>query len=174
MYFNDQVNERRTANNLIFVSSAVEGGLPDELSYMRFQIPGRYQGLRAADIRAVTSYLESASGSFLLIGDNTVLNGLTGKPSVIPALYLVGGLTIPAIGTHELAAFERLLLYRLRQANVRRVVLERRTWEGVSLANFPRLGELIQACRGAVRKMGFFEVIELKNRAGCTSPRLDR
>ena len=140
---------------------------------MRFQVPSRYLGLRAVDIRAVSSYLEEAPGNFLLIGDNSILHGLTGKPSMFPALYLVGGLTIPARGTAELGGFERMIFDRLAQEDVRRIVLERRTWERVSIASFPRLRALVDRCRGTSRAIGFFQVIELSDGRGCAWARGD-
>ena len=87
--------------------------MPAGLSFMRFQVPTRYVGLRAEDVRTVVSHLRSKPGNFVLVGDTTILNGLTGKPSVFPALYLTGGLTIPEPGTPELAEFEQRLFRRL-------------------------------------------------------------
>lgn len=166
--FNTNVNERRSNNNLIYDEALVEDGLPSRLSFMRFQVPpGVYPGLHAVDIRRVVSYLRSSPGNFLLFGDNTVINGVTGKPSVFPALYITSELTIPKRGTLELDSFQRRMLRRIASEDVRRVVVERRTWESVSLDDLPQLRALIDHCGRSTQTMGFFMVVELANRRGC-------
>jgi hypothetical protein len=166
--YNSSVNERRSASNLIYTEASVERGLPSALATMRFQVPERYEGLRAADIGRVVAHLTSEPGSFLLIGDTTILNGISDKPSVFPALFLSVGLTIPERGTPELERFEQRIFENLARYDVRRVVLERRTWEGTSLADLPRLQEMIERCKGETRTFGFFRVIELADRDGCS------
>jgi hypothetical protein len=96
-----------------------------------------------------------------------VINGVTGKPSIFPALYLSSGLTIPERGTPEHKAFERRMLERIASEDVRRVVVERRTWESVRLVDLPGLRALIDRCRATSQTMGFFTVVELANRRGC-------
>ena len=66
---------------------------------MRFQVPEKYQGLHAEDLRQGRGASPISARQLLLIGDTTVVNGLTGKPSVFPALFLAVGLTIPERGT---------------------------------------------------------------------------
>jgi hypothetical protein len=165
--YNTQVDERRSASNIIFDRTLVEPGLPPELASMRFQVPARYEGLHAADIRRVVSLLRSEPGSFIQFGDTTILNGLTDTPSVFPALFLSVGLTIPKGGTVELAAFEQRLFDRLESEGVRRVVLERHTWEGASVNDLPRFSAWLHRCRVSTRRIGFFDVIELSRRRGC-------
>ena len=60
--FNTQVNERRSASNIIYDEALVEAGLPSALSSMRFQVPDRYRGLHASDLRRVVEYLRSRPG----------------------------------------------------------------------------------------------------------------
>ena len=165
--YNSSVNDRRSASNLIYSEASVQRDLPSALATMRFQVPERYKGMRAGDIRRVVAHLRSEPGSFLLIGDTTVLNGVSDKPSVFPALFLSVGLTIPERGTHELERFEQRLFENLARYDVLRVVLERRTWEGTSLADLPRLQEMIERCGSVSRAFGFFRVIELADRNGC-------
>lgn len=165
--YNTQVDERRSASNIIFDQTIVEDDLPPALASMRFQVPGRYEGLHAADVRRVVSLLRSEPGNFVQVGDTTILSGLTDKPSVFPALFLSVGLTIPTGGTSELSAFEQRLFDRLETEDVRRVVLERHTWEGASVKNLPRFSAWLQRCRVSRRSIGFFDVIELSRRKGC-------
>jgi hypothetical protein len=167
--FNADVNATRSANNIEYDHARVQAGAPAALSSMEFQVPRRYAGLRAAGLTAVAAALASAPGNFVLIGDTTILNALAGKPSVFPSLFLTTGLTVPPGGSPELERFEARLLERIRAMDVRRVVLERRTWETVTLANFPRFEAFVKRCRGEVREIGFFELIELDTRPGCAS-----
>ena len=169
--FNSHVNGPREANNVDFEESKVEPRVPAGLSFMRFQVPTRYEGLRAEDGRGPSSRISARSrGIFVPVGDTTILNGLAGKPSVFPALYLTGGLTIPEPGTPELAEFEQRLFRRIGQADVRRVVLERLTWEGVSLSDLPRFRSFVDRCEITSRTIGFFKVIELASQPGCRRP----
>lgn len=163
--YHDQV-ERRFASNLIYDEARVEHDLPTGLSSMHFQVPPEYD-LHAADIRRVVEYLRSRPGRFVHIGDTTVINGLTDTPSIFPALFLTHGLTIPARGTDELDAFEQRLFDRVEKKNVRRVVLERFTWQKVTLADLPRFNAWLGRCGGARHTIGFFEVVEVPSRQRC-------
>ena len=59
--------------------------------------------------------------------------------------------------------------------DVRRVVLERRTWETVTLSDFPRFsGRSSSDAAARCREIGFFEVIELDARPPGAAPPHDR
>ena len=166
--YNNQVNERRSASNIIYDEALVEHGLPSELSSMHFQVPGRYAGMHAADLGRVVEYLRSNPGNFVHFGDTTVLNGITDTPSVFPALFVSEGLTIPARGSHELERFERRLFDRMKLEGVRRVVVERRTWEGVRLSSLPRFQAWLGRCGDTTHVFGFFEVVEIRDGGTCS------
>lgn len=166
--YNESVNERRSASNIIYNEARVERGLPDELSSMQFQVPAWYPGMHAADLRHVVEYLRSRHGSFVHLGDTTILNGLTETESVFPALFVSAGLTIPARGTSALARFEQHLFDRMQHEDVRRVVLEKRTWEGVGISSLPRFHAWLARCGMTTRAFGFFEVIEIQDRGACS------
>jgi hypothetical protein len=165
--YNTHVDEQRSASNIIFDQALVENDPPPALASMRFQVPARYEGLHAADIRRVVALLRSEPGTFVHVGDTTILSALSDKPTVFPALFFSVGLTIPKNGTRELAAFERRLFDRLESEGVRRVVLERHTWEGASVKDLPRFSAWLERCRASTLSIGFFEVIELSQRRGC-------
>jgi hypothetical protein len=63
---------------------------------------------------ALVRYLRDADGDFLLIGDSTVLYGLTGKVSPIRAPLARPGLTFPAADSREFSSFEPTLIARVR------------------------------------------------------------
>lgn len=165
--FNANVNVHRGVNNLYFREASVETETPPGLSYMRFQVPDRYGGLHARDLRDVVDYVRRADGNFVLIGDTTVISGLAGKPTMFPALFVTAALTYPERGDPELVRFERRLVERMASEDVRRVVIERRTWESVTLADFPQLESIVRRCEASTRRLGFFEIVELAERSGC-------
>ena len=107
-------------------------------------------------------HLRDADGDFLLIGDSTVLYGLTRKLSPSRALWLDPGLTMPRRESPEFAAFEDDLIARAREFGVRRIVLEGpHTWTGVSLSSFPNLRKLAAASTCGERVFGEVRVIEM-------------
>jgi hypothetical protein len=141
-------------------ADAAEGHLPEGLSFMRWSRGASHY--EPEELSALVRYLRDADGDFLLIGDSTVLYGLTGKVSPIPALWLDPRLTFPAADSPEFPAFEADLIARVRAFGVRRIVLEGpRTWGGVSLNDFPRLKRLaaVRAC--GEKTFGDVRVLEM-------------
>ncbi len=139
---------------------AAEGRLPDGLSFMRWSRgASRYE---PDELTALVRYLRDADGGFLLIGDSSVLYGLTGKVSPSRALWLDPGLTMPRRESSEFAAFEADLISRLRDFGVRRIVLEGpHTWAGVSLNDFPNLKRLAGSRACGERAFGEVRVLEM-------------
>lgn len=141
-------------------ADAAEGHLPDGLSFMRWSRGASHY--EPEELTALVRYLRDADGDFLLIGDSTILYGLTGKVSPVPALWLDRGLTFPAADGREFPSFEADLIARARSFGVRRIVLEGlRTWSGVSLSDFPRLKQLATARSCGEKTFGEVRVLEL-------------
>ena len=141
-------------------ADAAEGHLPEGLAFMRWSRGASHY--EPQELSALVRYLRDADGDFLLIGDSTVLYGLTGKVSPVRALWLDPGLTFPAADSREFAAFEADLIARVRDFGVRRIVLEgSRTWTGVSLNDFPTLKQLaaVRAC--GEKTFGEVRVLEM-------------
>jgi hypothetical protein len=140
------------------------GHLPAGLEFMRWSRgPSPYE---PDELTALIRFLGNVDGNFLLIGDATILYGLTGKPSASPVLWFDPGLTIPPLGSPAFAEFEARLLERLRRNNVRRIVLERPlTWTHVALDDFPRLVQLTSNGACGEQRFGGVRVMEL-----CTNP----
>jgi hypothetical protein len=137
-----------------------EGHLPAGLEFMRWSRgPSPYE---PDEMTALIRFLREADGNFVLIGDSSILYGLTGKPSVSPVLWLDPGLTVPPLRSPDFGRFEGELLERVRRNNVRRIVLERpSTWTRVSLDDFPRLVQLTKGGSCGERPFGGARVIEL-------------
>jgi hypothetical protein len=137
-----------------------EGHLPPGLEFMRWS-RGPSQ-LDADNLTALAQYLREADGNFMLIGDATILYGLTGKPSVVPTLWLDPPLSMPHPEAPEFPQFERELLARIRSHDVRRIVLDRaKTWTHLTIDHFP---EMLRVTRGGAcgqRTFGGAKVLEI-------------
>lgn len=143
------------------VAAANAPVLPPALGFLGWQT-SPYVPYTAADLRDLVELLEARNEHFLLIGDASILYGLTGMPSVSPSLWFHRGLTIPIGDDPAFPAWEQMLLERFDALDVRLVVLEgRHTWNGTALAHLPRLARIVrQRVTGLVR-LGGFTVVEL-------------
>lgn len=169
--FDRRVNDTRLVDDLIFdeqLADASASDLPEALSYVRWSVP-ELVTYSPGDLRDLTAYLRGREGAFFLVGDCSVLYGITGKPSVFPALWFHPGLTFPSTADERFAAFEERLLERFERFDVRTVVLEPRVWIGdfparklITLEAFPRVAELVNERRESERSIGAFRVIELR------------
>jgi hypothetical protein len=137
-----------------------EGHLPPGLEFMRWSRgPSGYD---AGELTALVRFLREADGNFLLVGDSSVLYGLTGKPSVSPVLWMDPRLTMPHPEAPEFVVFERDLIERARRAGVRRIVLDRpQTWTHLTFDHFPQLMALTKNGGCGVRSFGGARVLEI-------------
>lgn len=175
--FDERVNRTRKVNDIAFDAATAEREaphLPEALERLRWSTPKLVQ-YTPADLHAVAEHLRQRDGAFLLLGDASVLYGLTGKPSVFPSLWFHPGLTFPLPYDPRFAQFEALLIERCERFRVRTIVIEPRVWIGyrapegetpkarfVSLATFPRLEQFVSERRVSERSLGAFRVIELR------------
>jgi len=136
------------------------GHLPAGLEFMRWSRgPSSYD---PDQMTALVKYLREADGNFLLIGDSSILYGLTRRPSVSPVLWFDPGLTIPALRTPEFARFEHDLVERARRQNVRRIVMERPlTWTHLTLDDFPELVRLTRSGECGEQSFGVARVLAI-------------
>jgi hypothetical protein len=137
-----------------------EGHLPPGLEFMRWSRgPSAYD---AVQLTALVRFLREADGNFLLIGDSSILYGLTGKPSVGSALWMDPRLTMPHPEAPEFVAFERDLVERARRGNVRRIVLDRsQTWTHLTFDHFPQLVQITRNGGCGERTFGGARVLEI-------------
>jgi Dolichyl-phosphate-mannose-protein mannosyltransferase len=159
--FNRDVNARRTVNDMTYEPNpTADASLPDSLSFLRWDVPTRYERESPAELQTLVSRLEDGPGDFFLLGDTTILYGLSGRSSVSPALYLVQRLTIPPESSADFADFERRLMNAFVDHDVRRVVIEP-SWQDLTLETFPRLEGLVRDCGGRSQSTGGFTIVEL-------------
>lgn len=160
--FNARVNETRLVLGLEDTAPpAAPPKLPAGLDFMRWRDPS-FGGYSAEDLSAVVAFLRANPGNFLLVGDASILYGLTGRPSLNPVLWFHPRLTIPGRTTSGFQNYERRLIESLRRHHVRYVVVEMDgTFMGTRPAYFPALVDYIQARIERRRSFGSFDVIEL-------------
>ncbi|HVS10151.1 MAG TPA: hypothetical protein VMS76_09795 [Planctomycetota bacterium] len=164
--FNRQVNATREVNDIVFDAERARRAapeLPAGLAFLQWDLPERY-GYGPGELRRLVDLLREREGNFLLIGDTSILYGLSGKPSQAPSLWFHPGLTVPWPDDEELFRdYEDRLLARFEEGGVRRVVLEgEATWTGRRLTDFPRVADLVRRRRGEITVLGPFRVIELR------------
>jgi hypothetical protein len=175
--FDTRVNETRKVNDLVFAPrepGAAHAELPEPFRPLQWAVP-KLVTYTPEDLVALTDYLERREGAFFLVGDASVLYGMTGKPSVFPALWFHPGLTFPLPYDARFEDFETRLLERLQRFDVRTIVIEPRVWIGyrapegetpkaryVTLETFPRVAQWVSERRENERSFGAFRALELR------------
>jgi hypothetical protein len=161
--FARQVDATRIVNDIRWDPSIAERNAPElhpDLAFMGWQVPAVVP-YDARDLTQLAVFLAAKPRGFLLIGDATVLYGLTGKESPAPALWLHPGLTVPLPGTKAMTDYENWLLERIASLDVRYLVLEgRHTWNHVTVEHFPRIEAMVRSNR-IVARFGAFRVVDL-------------
>jgi hypothetical protein len=135
--------------------------LPAGLDFLLWRTPAPF-ALEAEDLWATVDLVRHSGRNFFLLGDTSIVYGLTGRPSVGPSVWFHPGLTFPLPGDPARTRFERALEDSLEQAHVGLVLLENeRTFMGTQAADFPPLVTLLRrrACRQ--QQIGPFTIVEL-------------
>ncbi len=161
--FHVDVNVTRSVNDIHWAGAPAPGenALPVALSFLQWQVP-TVVPYDAVDLGEVAAFLAAQDRGFLLLGDASILYGLTGKPSAAPSLWFHPGLTLPPPGTSEMRAYEDWLLARIAERDVRFLVLEgRHTWNHFALADLPRVAEMVRTGTGRRLHFGGFRVVDL-------------
>lgn len=160
--FNQQVNRPRLVHDYKFTPPMTgrEPSLPPELSSLVWSQP--FPKFTAADLGGVSAFFKERPGNFLLVGDASVLYGITGRPSVNPSLWYHYGLSIPLPTAPEFAEYQRRLMENMRRYQAEYVVLEyEKTEFGASLADFTLLQRYVEAHRCDTTHLGGYTVIRL-------------
>jgi hypothetical protein len=144
--------------------AAAAATLPAALRYLRWGVPP-FVHYGSGDLAEVAGFFASHPGNFWLLGDSSILYGITGRPSVSPVLWFHPYLTVPFAGRQKREEFDRLLRRHLRAYDIRYVVLEgEATQMGISLATFPVLKRRVDALRCGEETFGGFRIITLCRR----------
>jgi hypothetical protein len=158
--FDLRVNETR--DGIGAPPAAAAAPLPAALRYLRWGVPP-FVHYGSGDLAEVAGFFASHPGNFWLVGDSSILYGVTGRPSVSPVLWFHPHLTVPFGDQRQRQELARLLRRHLRAYDVRYVVLEgEATQMGVSLATFPVLKRRVDALRCGEETFGGFRIITLR------------
>jgi len=167
LYLGTDVIPRRRVHDIVFNPTQAMRPATPALAFMRYQTPRRYQ-VTAGQLDRIIAYLSRQPENFVLIGDFSILYGLTGKPSVSPVLWFHDGLTAPPYGSPEFQRFQDRMMEHMAKYNVRFVVVEgKHTWMKTSLHQFPRLRDMVEASRCEVVRIGGFQIHRLDPEGEC-------
>jgi hypothetical protein len=112
--------------------------------------------------RALVDEIATRPGNFMLVGDASILYGVTGKPSVLPSLWFHEGLSIPYEPSPARAAFEVKLTRSLARNDVQYVILDGvRTWMGSRWQDFAVLRACLYPEDPKTKLIGRFRVIPI-------------
>lgn len=144
--FHDQVNRRRSILEMYLDPQPLHWEkMPPGLGFMDFHLTPEYRSIygRLALIDAV-AYLREERANFFLIGDTSILYGLTRRPSLNPCLWFHPGYSMPEAGSTGFQAYERKVIENIKRFKADYLVEEGNgTWFGISLASFPGLREAV-------------------------------
>ncbi len=168
--FSSKVNATRIANDMEFdeeLALRVAPILPASLSMLQWTVPVHHR-YEVEDFVAIHDYLQDSPGDFFLIGDTSILYGLTGRRSILPTAWFHPGVTLPKKGGPGFQAWQQQILANMQATEDRdevlRIVEEKAgTWIGnwrlkdlpvVRKAITPRIVERVD--------LGAFLVTELR------------
>lgn len=161
LFFHRDVNSKRIVLDMEFSAENSEEPQSAGLERMRYQVPERV-GTSAGDLDELIHFLRSRDGNFLLVGDTSILYGLTGRPSIPPSLWFHPRLTIPRRGTLAFVEYQAELLRNITKHRVLYVILEdEETWMGSRLSQFPAISALLDTTQRKQFQIGGFTLIRL-------------
>jgi hypothetical protein len=162
--FDIEVNRTRRVHDMVITdSSEVLPAVTPALRFLRWAIPSRYT-ISPQDVADVIDFFRTR-GNFFLVGDSSILYGLTKHPSVSPVVWFDPGLTLPLSTAPSYAQFLRRLYARMEQYDVKYLVVEGdATLQGVSLS---QLGDVAQRRRCKEWTFGSYRIFEL---CGASAP----
>lgn len=162
--FNLRINATRQVNDIFFKQDVLKHGknlLPKNLDFILWQVPDFYK-FSVNDFSNLIKFLEENPGNFYLLGDSSILYGLTNRPSVNPSLWFDFGLTIPPKQTEEFTIYQQRLMQNIRKYKARFIITEGdMTWTGCRLSDFDQLDNLTKQKGILIKSFGGFKVFKL-------------
>lgn len=164
--FNVNVNKTRVAQDVAPKNPVIEQPFKSKIPALEFMDwkEGNIfqQGMTPEDIVGVYEFLTQHKGNFLLLGNASILYGITGRPSVNPALWFHQGLTVPKPYTPEFSKYESALLDNVKKYSVKYVIVEdsAKQW-GNWLNPLPKLARHMKTNTCGETHYGVFEIVEL-------------
>lgn len=138
------------------------------LESMQHQAPHKTP-VKSRDLERLLTFLGKRSGNFLLIGDHSILYGLSGRPSLPPSLWFHAGLAHPGVGHPARRQYEAALVDSLDSSDggARWVIVEgEETWMGTRLAD---LAGLEQRLVRPPMRIGAFQIYGVREPAAAAA-----
>lgn len=129
--------------------------------FLNYQAPYVWGDLKPWEF---VEWMNAREGNFLLFGDLSIVYGLTGRPSVSPALWFHEGLTFPAQGTEGFSEFDAKLLAACKSYRLKYLVFEqesRETWMHSKFEDFPQTSAYLHEREFGGLTVGGFLVVKL-------------
>jgi len=161
-YFERRVNSTRGVHELQFDSAAAVTLRTPALQFMRFQMASYYYHFTAADLDATAAFLQARPGNFFLVGDCSILYGLTRRPSLLPSVWYHPGLTVPDVGTPEFLIYAQELLRNLQRARLQFVVWQETALNRIPLDQYPAVTAYLNEFAVTEYPFGGFTIFELR------------
>ncbi|MEZ5040719.1 MAG: hypothetical protein R2828_12515 [Saprospiraceae bacterium] len=134
---------------------------PSEMAFMEWQMGPGYD-YSQQDFAKVAHFLENQPDNFFLLGDASVLYGITHKISTSPYLWFYMGFPEGERKKAFYQDFDQKVLQNIQRYAVKWIVLEgEKTFGEISLKNFPALQQLIEKKGTLVQTFGGYQVIQL-------------
>jgi hypothetical protein len=163
VHYFSEINADRRFHDIEFHPTGAVRPETEALRFMRFQPPPLLKPYSVKDLDAVIAFLQSQPSSFFLLGDSSILYGLSGKPSVNPQLFFHSLMRPDSFTEARRDRYEGKLLESSKRYDVGFVVLEgEKTWTEVGLHALPRLKRLVSERSERVHSFGVFQVVELR------------
>jgi hypothetical protein len=115
--------------------------------------------LRKDDFEAVYRHLKEKGGPFFVLGDSTMLYGLTGQNSPQPLLYFLEGQTFRE---SDIAWLDPLIVHSLARNQVKVVVIETASFTDIhaTCRDFPHLTQWMKTGFTRTATYGIYEIWE--------------
>ncbi len=162
--FNHLVNRTRMVHDMYLETWPLKqpGLLPKGFQSVRYTLPAHYHYAPQA-LKSLVQFLYAHKENFFLIGDASIIYGLSRRPSMNPSLWYHPGYSMPPIDSSRFAEYEKRLLSNIRKYQVHYIVLEGRcTFFQVSLASFPHLARLIRNDSPRNRRFGNYHLLRIQ------------
>jgi hypothetical protein len=162
--FHWNVNRTRMASDVRFDAIDARDSRVDlhpSLRFLEWSVPVSCK-YSAKELAGLIEFLREQPEPMFLLGDASILYGLTGKRSTAPSLWFHPGLAMPRPGEQDFELYEDRILAEI-EAGVRLIVFEGdHTWMGLKLSDFPRLERLVIEKGLGLASFGSFGVVRLE------------
>jgi hypothetical protein len=91
--------------------------------FMFFGTPTKYT-FTANDLKKTVDFLKKQKANFFLIGDSSIIYGLTERPSVNLVLWFHPGLTLPYVDSEAFSKYKYEVIQNIKKYRAKFLVIE--------------------------------------------------